>query len=85
MFYYEECEKTGEVKKRKCKDLPSGKFKLINGDWWRVGDSRAIPDEPFSNKSIQWDNGVKSMADGRHYTNKADYMDSLNRAGMKVL
>lgn len=85
MIYFEECSKTGNVVKKSCKKLPSGRFRLIDGQWFRVGDSRAVPDEPFANKGIDWDNGVLNHADGKHYTNKQSYIDGLKAKGCKIL
>lgn len=74
---YGEVVKTDQV-------FSGGRFRMIDGKMVRVGDSRAIPDRPYSTKSA-FDNPVFCHADGKHYSNASDYESAVKRAGCTIL
>lgn len=82
---YFEYDNEGELIEIKCDSLPSGKFRLIDGKWVRIGESRALPDEPWCNKAIDWNKGVVNPVDGKRYGNKQQYLDSVKRSGGKIM
>ena len=82
---YFEYNEEGDLIEIKCDVLPSGKFKLVGGKWVRIGEARALPDEPWCNKELDWNKGIVNPADGKRYGNKQQYLDAVKRSGGKVM
>lgn len=61
-----------------------GRFRMIEGKLVRVGDSRAIPDRPYSTKGA-FDSPVLNHLDGKYYTNMSSYEDAVKAKGGKIL
>lgn len=85
MIYYDICPETGDWIECEAAVLPSGKFRLKNDMWFRIGDARAPADEPWCNKNLDWNNGIKNPSNGQTYKNKQDYLDSVKRVGGRIV
>lgn len=84
-IYYEQCQKTGSfIKRISSSGLPGGRYIFCEGKTVRVGDAKARPDEPWCNKTLDWDNGITNPVDGKKYGSKRKYLDSLKRQGCTV-
>lgn len=83
MNYYYEYKNTGWTRVTKGDEgyTNSGRFKLIDGEWVRIGEGRGLPDEPWCNAAIDWNDGVVNPMDGKAYKNKQSYLDAVKRGG----
>lgn len=87
MIVYYEYNQAGDLVRHKAKSLPNGKFIIDKqlGEWLRVGEASTIPDEPFGKKETNWNKGIKNPIDGKTYVDKHSYMESVKRAGCRVV
>lgn len=63
----------------------SGRYVLLDGEFVKIGEARAIPDEPWCNKVIDWNKGVVNPTDGKTYGSKSQYLDAVKRSGGMVM
>lgn len=83
--YYTIDQNTGNLIRHECESLPSGKFKFIEGNFVRVGNSNGYPLHMGKDSFHQGIDGVVNPVDGKHYDSKSQYYRKLKDTGHHVI
>lgn len=86
MSWLEYNQETGVIHEIEGDSPRGGRWRLIKGEFVRIGEGRAPADRPFSaSQTFNAGSGVKSPVDGKMYYDVNSYEQSVKRAGCSIM